>query len=152
MSYTNQLDHRLLDRHLVRDLLLDLRDAEVSLSPAHLTRQGHLRTLRNLCQSDLERDWLDYVEKYQYHLPSRAQALIESCGTRPDFIYDDRGLLCAIYIDGYHHLHEDRQVRDREKTNCLEDRGYEVLRFGLLNDWQKLIEQNPHIFGVMENK
>ena len=152
MSYTNQLDHRLLDRHLVRDLLIDLRDAEVSLSPAHLTRQQHLRTLRNLCQSDLEREWLDFVEEHQCHLPSRAQALIESCGTRPDFIYDDRGLLCAIYIDGYHHLHEDRQVRDREKTNCLEDRGYEVLRFGLLNDWLKLVEHNPHIFGIPENK
>lgn len=145
MSYYNQRDHRLLDRQLIRDLLMEYRDSRLKASPTAITRDEHYQRLRRLCQSDLEEKWLDYLQENGYRLPTKAQLLIEDCSTRPDFIYEDD--FVVIYIDGYHHLDEERQKRDTAQQSCLEDMGYTVLRFGLFDDWPALIEDNQYLFG-----
>src|SRR5437667_12604076 len=95
--------------------------------------------------SELERQWLRYLEKRLLHLPSHAQRLIESCGTRPDFYYEE--YQAAIYIDGHYHDYAERRQRDEEYTDCLEDLGYTVLRFAEEENWDEKIARYPHIFG-----
>jgi hypothetical protein len=146
MSYFNQVDHRRLDRQAIKDLLLQYSQAELDISPAPVPRAAHLEGLRNLCQSELEREWLNYLEAHQYHLPTYAQKLNEACGTRPDFYYETER--AVIYIDGYHHLYPERQERDLANVKCLQNLGYTVLRFGLLDDWQITFEQYPALFGI----
>jgi len=145
LSYYNQRDHPLLDRHLIKDHLMSFMKSQVVVSPQAVPRNEHLQTLLSLCQSDLERKWLTYVEQNGYRLPSNGQALIETCHTRPDFIYEDEHVV--IYVDGYHHLFPDRQQRDALNTECLENLGYTVLRFGLLNQWDRIFENNTYVFG-----
>ncbi len=145
MSYFNQSDHRRLDRQAIKETLQELANCEAQISPSSLTRTEHLQRLRNLCQSDLERDWLDYLEQHHYNLPSHAQKLIESCHTRPDFFYEKDNV--AIYVDGYHHLFLERQQRDQTQMECLEDFGFTVLRFGLLQEWEQVFAHFPNIFG-----
>jgi ATP-dependent helicase YprA (DUF1998 family)/very-short-patch-repair endonuclease len=145
MSYYNQMDHRLLDRQSIKDVLLELADSKAVLSPVTASRAEHSQRLRNLCQSELECAWLDYLEEHNYNLPSHAQKLIEACNTRPDFLYEKECV--AIYVDGYHHLFEDRQSRDREQADCMEDVGFTVIRFSIVNEWQSLILKYPALFG-----
>jgi ATP-dependent helicase YprA (DUF1998 family)/very-short-patch-repair endonuclease len=148
MSYYNQIDHRLLDRQSIKDVLMELADSIAQVSPMVVSRAEHLQHLRNLCQSDLERSWLDYLEEHQCNLPSHAQKLIEACSTRPDFLYEKDCV--AIYVDGYHHLFEERRQRDIAQTECMEDIGYTVVRFGILDDWDHVISEYPSIFGVLK--
>ena len=145
MSYYNQMDHRLLDRKSIKDLLMNLSTSAAQISPLAVPRSEHWQHLRNLCQSDLERYWLDYLAQNQYNLPSHAQKLIETCQTRPDFLYEKEHV--AIYVDGYHHLFPDRQKRDQAQQNCLEDQGFIVLRFGLMDEWEQIIQQHTYLFG-----
>lgn len=145
MSYFNQSDHRRLDRQAIKETLLALAQAEAHISPTTLTRAEHLQQLRNLCQSDLEQQWLDYLEQHGLNLPSHAQPLIANCHTRPDFLYEKDHV--AIYVDGYHHLFPERRARDQAQQECMEDCGYTVIRFGLLDDWQALIAKYGSIFG-----
>ena len=145
LSYFNQRHHPLLDRHLIKDYLLALRDAQVVISPEAKPRGEHLQTLLNLCQSDLERQWLTYLDQNGYRLPSGAQPFIEACHTRPDFIYEEQHVV--VYVDGYHHLFPDRQQRDILNTACLENLGYTVLRFGVVNDWEEIFANNTFVFG-----
>jgi len=147
MSYYNQMDHQLLDRQSIHKLLISYSSSTVSLSPVSLNRETHLQQLINLSQSDLETKWLKFLEERDLRLPSKAQQLIEACSTRPDFIYDQGSVTAAIYVDGPHHLYPERQKRDIEQTNCLEDLGYLVIRFGLQNDWDQLIDQYAFVFG-----
>jgi len=70
---------------------------------------------------------------------------MEKCKSRPDFIYDEEQTV--IYIDGPSHDYPGRCRRDLEQTECMEDRGYLVLRFGYQDDWAKLIAKYPDIFG-----
>ncbi len=145
MSYFNQMDHRRLDRQAIKELLLELACCSALISPKGVSRAAHLEQMRNLCQSDLERKWLDFLEQHQYNLPSHAQKLIEACHTRPDFWYEKDGL--AVYIDGPHHQFPERQQRDQAQTECMEDMGYTVLRFGFPESWPELINQYPALFG-----
>jgi very-short-patch-repair endonuclease len=147
MSYYNQMEHRLLDRQAIKDILMTLTGATVQSSPSALSRAEHFRRLKNLCQSDLERDWLDFLEQRNLNLPSHAQKLVESCQTRPDFLYERECL--AIYVDGPHHLYPERRQRDAAQTECMEDRlGYLVVRFDVNDNWEQIIARFPHIFGV----
>lgn len=147
MSYYNQMEHRLLDRQTIKDILMTLAGASVQASPSALSRAEHLRRLKNLCQSDLEREWLDFLEARNLNLPSHAQKLVESCHTRPDFLYERECV--AIYVDGPHHQYPERQERDAAQQECMEDGlGYSVLRFGLTDDWEQIIARYPNTFGV----
>ncbi len=145
MNYYNQRDHKLLDRKAIRDLLMQFTQAQVIVAPAELSRGEHLQQLMRLAGSELERKWLRQLESRGHHLPTKAQPLIEACSTRPDFLYEEHQ--AAIYIDGPHHAYPERQARDQAQSECMEDRGYTVIRFGLEDDWGKIIEQFPYVFG-----
>ncbi|MEX0874890.1 MAG: DEAD/DEAH box helicase [Actinomycetota bacterium] len=145
MSYMNQPEHRLLDRKLVKDLLVNLAGARIMTSPVQIGRGEHLDRLKRVAASELERRWLDFIDGAGHTLPDRAGTLLEAAGTRPDFLYDSD--FAAIYIDGPPHDFPDRQVRDREKHARLEDLGYTVIRFAADAQWAELIGRYPWVFG-----
>jgi superfamily II DNA/RNA helicase len=146
MSYSNQPDHRVLDRHAVRDLLLQLAQSDVHVSPTEAPRAEHLQGLLNASGSELERRWLHFIEEYGLRLPTAAQRFMEACRTRPDFVYD--GYRTAVYVDGPPHEFPDRQARDEQQSGCLEDAGWTILRFNAQDDWRRLITAHPNVFGV----
>lgn len=146
MSYTNQIQHLVLDRHLIRDQLLALAVAEVEISPGPATREQHLASLVRLAGSGLEREWLDLLAHGGYRLPDQAQRLLEAAGTRPDFTYDAAHV--AVYVDGPAHDYPERMERDATAEAALEDLGWEVVRFPARADWGAILATRPGVFGA----
>lgn len=146
MNYRNQRDHALLDRAIIRKFLLEMARGDVEISPSPQPRSAYLEALLKQCDSELERQWLRHLEMRGHRLPSHAQRVVEDCGTRPDFAYADH--MTVVYIDGPHHEYPDRQARDKQLTDCLEDFGYTVVRFGLKDDWDEILQAYPTVFGV----
>ncbi len=146
MSYYNQREHQQLDRKLLRDLLMKLAQSRTATSPGANPRADHLAKMLPQCESELERRWLNFLESRGFRLPSKAQTFIESCLTRPDFIYEDQQ--AAIYVDGPSHEFPDRQARDHRQTEAMEDRGFTVIRFGHADDWDQIVARYPYIFGA----
>ncbi|MGB7124155.1 MAG: DEAD/DEAH box helicase [Thermoplasmata archaeon] len=147
MSYTNQIDHPILDRQAVRNILLRLAHSATRASPTEAPRSEHLAGLVRLCGSDLERQWLRFLDEHNLHLPTHAQKLFRECSSRPDFFYQEAR--AAIYVDGPHHDFPERQERDRAARDCMEDIGIIVLRFGHSEDWGDIIAKHPNVFGRM---
>jgi very-short-patch-repair endonuclease len=145
MSYQNQPDHLVLNRHLLRDHLLAFAGAKIDASPSPLSREEFLARLERLADSKLEKQFLSVLSSGDFGLPDDAQVLIEGAGTRPDFVYYDAAV--AIYVDGPYHLFPDRAVRDRTKQAALEELGWTVLRFADHDDWARIIAENPGTFG-----
>ncbi len=145
LSYGNQRDHDRLDRTKIVGVLQQLQQAVVESSPLVITRAEHLARLRQMADSDLEREWLDHLESHGYRLPDKSQVLVENCRTRPDFLYSRDHVV--IYIDGNPHLYAERRLRDSQQTECMEDLGYTVIRFGVQDDWDALLQRNPSLFG-----
>lgn len=150
LSYANQREHTLLDRQLIKPLLMELSSADVVTSPGANSRDSYFSQLLSLCESDLEREWLGFLYEHGLKLPTKAQSYIEECEARPDFLYDGDGIYAAIYVDGPQHDYPHRQARDGHQQECIEDYGYRVLRFGYLDDWDQIIRANDHIFGALE--
>jgi len=145
MSYGNQREHRLLDRKTIQQLLLRLTTGTVEASPSEIPRAEHLQGLLQQTHSHLEKQWLQLLEERALHLPSEAQKRIAACQTKPDFFYQESQ--SAIYVDGPPHDFPERQDRDTQQTECMEDNGYTVIRFHHADDWVKKIERFPHVFG-----
>lgn len=146
LSYYNQPDHLLLDRHLIRDLLIKFRDATVIASPVEIPRAAHLEQLKRLCDSALEREFVDFLEGYSLILPTRAQHYYEKYQTRPDFSYIGENP-AFIYVDGPPHDYPHRHERDQEQTATLQSMGLTVVRFHHRDNWLEIIRKHPSIFG-----
>lgn len=146
LSYFNQRDHRLVDRHLLPELLAPWLTATVKSSPAPEGRDEQVTRLLNLCESDLERRWLHEIDQMGLSLPSHAQRLIEECSVRPDFLYEREAV--AVFIDGPHHDAVDQKAKDAEQQDRLEDHGYSVIRFHHAADWQATIRNYSSLFGT----
>jgi very-short-patch-repair endonuclease len=149
MSYSNQNCHDLLDRKLIRNVLLALTTGSVAISPSPVSRPEHLARLLKMAGSDLERQWLKMVDAHAYRLPSDGQYLIADCGTRPDFYY--AAAHAAIYVDGPPHDFPDRQERDKAQATALEDKGYLVIRFPHHDNWNAIFKKYASVFGQAEN-
>lgn len=149
MSYRNQRDHRLLDRHRAAEVLLAWREASVRASPEEAPREDKLAELLRGCDSELEREWLTWVHGRGAALPSHAQKLIASCSARPDFLY--AGAYTAVWIDGPHHNDPAQAARDAEVDLCLADLGYVALRFRYddRESWEAQVHANPSAFGPL---
>ena len=146
LSYYNQPDHRIVDRHAIRDVLRSWSDGTTVASPGSISREEQLKRLSNLAGSSLERSWLEYLQEHNLALPDGAQRLFETAYTRPDFVYDAPHFL-AVYIDGHHHDHPDRQARDADKTAAMMDQGWSVIRFHHKDDWAEKIAERMDVFG-----
>ena len=130
----------------IKDFLMQCQNARVEISPSPDSASVHLQKLMRLCESDLEKEWLTFLNSRKGNLPTNGQCMIEECQTRPDFYY--KGDFAAIYIDGNPHLDPNRQERDRQQTECMKNNGYTVIRFGVMDDWEKIIQTYPNIFGA----
>ena len=139
MSYSNQLDHDLLDRDLAIEFL------EPFVSAAHFLPDAHDEALADGAESSLERQFLNFLQQNGYRRPDRSQEFFEDARTRPDFIYDEA---CAVvYVDGPHHDWPERARRDAEQSAAMRDLGYQVIRFGHRDDWQQVAAGHPAVFG-----
>lgn len=147
LSYSNQLEHRRLDRHLIGEFLLRLSRSGLNVTPGASTPEAHLDQLLARCESELEKGWLRFLKDRHLALPSHAQQVFPESKTRVDFYYQDHH--AAIYVDGPHHQYPDRAKRDLEQTESMEDRGYRVIRFGMEDDWAVVVGKYPDIFGKL---
>lgn len=146
LDYGNQRDHLLMDRHAILPILSELRDAETRAAGGAGSRSDRMAELRKVCDSGLEKKWLDLVDDLLLVPPSHAQLRLELYFTRPDFFYSDHNT--AIYVDGPVH-DEAEQMRNDEAINLrLKRAGYVVVRFHYKDDWRAIFKKHPDIFGV----
>ncbi|GIW08694.1 MAG: RNA helicase [Dehalococcoidia bacterium] len=127
LSYSNQREHRLLDRRKVVAILRDLSQARTRPGGAARSREQQRDHLLARCESDLEREFIRFLYDGGYRLPDDAQYRLEKLNVRPDFWYGGDSCAC-VYVDGWPHTFPDRQRRDADANARLVDAGYEVIR------------------------
>jgi ATP-dependent helicase YprA (DUF1998 family) len=145
LSYYNQPDHRIVDRQSIVGLLRQWAGTTVTAGVGARARDEQLRLLRNQAGSELEREFLDFLDQRGLRLPTRGQVLFEDEGTRPDFVYDDHYV--AVYIDGPPHDFPDRQVRDVAAAKALEGSDWSVVRFRYSEEWEPIVREWHQVFG-----
>jgi hypothetical protein len=131
LSYSNQADHRHLDRHKVREFLVALSRAEVALVAEGPNYNEQYRRLLDLVDpaSSFERAFLEYLYKNSLRLPDHAQHTpAEGIAVQPDFYYERDGIpgVC-IFVDGPWHEEQAQAEHDRAVREALRDQGFRVV-------------------------
>ncbi len=137
LSYRNQFDHPLLDRHAIHAYLDQLTKSTINRHSQGMSREEQYQQLR--AQTDpnsaFEREFLDELYNQGMKLPDSAQELILEANVKPDFVY--RAAKIAIFCDGSVHDSPDQQQQDRiARDNLKYAAGYYVLVFRYNEDWK----------------
>lgn len=146
LDYGNQPDHKDLDRGLVRDTLAALARSECRPAGGAGSRPERVAALRERCDSQLERRWLDRADALGVRLPSDAQYELPGYFTQPDFFYRDAN--AVIYVDGPPHDKATQVREDDGTTQALIERGYIVIRFHHADDWDAIFRRHADVFGA----
>ena len=147
LSYSNQLEAVYLNRHLVRDTLVDLARHSALPRKDGRTYDEHLRWLRSLTdsRSDLERAFLKALADHHGRLPDDAQRAIAEPHCVPDFFYEPN--IC-VFCDGSVHDDPHQRQQDERIRRALVERGYRVIVIRYDADLEAQIRAHPEVFGI----
>ncbi len=142
LSYSNQLDHELIDRHSIKDLLMELSCSKAVAAGSGSSRQETIERLVARCGNDLERRFIETLVAGDFALPTGARELVEAARVRPDFVYRSASPV-AVFIDGSAHEGEEQHAGADER---LFDVGWDVIRLGH-DDWAAVLHKRSDVFG-----
>ncbi len=146
MSYHNQRDHRLLNRHAVRNALLALAGSVTQMGDTARDYEAHYGWLRELTdgRSELERTLLDRLHGTGRRLPDFAQYTVPEVMTIPDFFYEPN---VCVYCDGSVHDEPQQRASDEAIRGELRARGYRVVVMRYDSDLEQQLLDRQDVFG-----
>ena len=147
LDFGNQYDHPLIDRKLIAPYLMRLLKSAVEIGDPPPASGDMWHHLYSVCDSQLEKRFLDLLRSRGFRKPDKAQYWIPEKYSKPDFYYQE-GSTC-VFIDGPPHDTVEKAEEDVHTRARLVADGYKVLVFHHQRTvWTELIGQHPEIFGV----
>jgi ATP-dependent helicase YprA (DUF1998 family)/very-short-patch-repair endonuclease len=147
LSYTNQMHHNIIDRRRLSPILMRWSNTK-SIPTTMIQYDDRFNHMLSMCDSDLERLWLNQVFEQGFRIPNYAQYTVEEARTRVDFVYNEEKV--AIHIDGPHHDSEQQKIIDEQRRSELERFGWTNLVFHHnqgVEGWNEAIQTNGWLFG-----
>ncbi len=146
LSYRNQRDHYILDRHLVRDFLLSLTESVTELQHKTRSYEEQYNWLRKRTDpdSELERLFLDRLYERRLHLPDDTQRTIHDARCQADFFYEP---YTCVFCDGRIHDSPTQKKKDEESRRLLKELGYRVVVIRYDKNLDDQINEKKDLFG-----
>lgn len=147
LSYYNQRDHKIIDRHLIKDALEKLRicSIEIQANTGFNNYEDHYQAmLRGLDpNSSTERKFLNHLYENGLRLPDAAQKRVEGVYVQPDFYYEPR---IWIFCDGTPHDDPEVKQNDEAQRQAIIAKGDEVWVYYYKDNLAEKVAARPDIF------
>ena len=143
LSYANQNVHGMINRHLVRDWLLQLTAASLEQTDQASSGSDDLPEPRNL----LAAAFLAWLRAHDRHLPDEVDTDI--AGAHPDLVYRLRDGNAAIFVtgDSIQEAGNGSDGRGEGAQDDLRDLGWSVINVGGEEIWETVTARYPSVFG-----
>ncbi|WP_328584051.1 protein kinase domain-containing protein [Streptomyces sp. NBC_00370] len=157
LTYGNQLNHALINRHSVSHLLVRLASATAARESRGESRSEQYRRL--LVQSHAEPttveasaadlaaqgDFLGWAKARGLRLPDEPGTFLTEANATPDYVYRLPGVNLAVFVD----LADTDQdtFRDEDAEDRLFNARWDVVRFPHGADWDAIAAANSGYFG-----
>ncbi|HWR57947.1 MAG TPA: helicase-related protein, partial [Thermodesulfovibrionales bacterium] len=150
MTYRNQMDHGILNRHIIKDMIVKMSQGKTLCSFKNLSYDELYEWLRQQtdARSKLEKDFLDYLYREGRRLPDCAQKTLPNYPSRPDFYYEN-GYVC-VFCDGSVHDGPKQAEEDKRMRTDLINKGYRVVVIRYDRPIAEQVAQNQDVFGVVK--
>jgi superfamily II DNA/RNA helicase len=131
LSYSNQLEHRRIDRRKIRDFLLQLTKSRLVEAKAGRSRDEQYKWLAEGVDpaSSFEREFLNYLYKNGHRLPDFAQYQpTPQVHVQADFYYEREGVpgVC-VFVDGPRHDAPAQAAHDQAVRSELANLGFSIV-------------------------
>jgi superfamily II DNA/RNA helicase len=147
LSYYNQREHKIIDRHLIKPALERLKSCSLELltSSQFQSYEEHYQWLLKFIDpnSSTERKFLDYLHEHGLRLPDSAQKPVEGIYVKPDFFYKPD---VWVFCDGTPHDEAQLKEEDNSKRQAILNRGEQVFVYHYKDDLAVRIASRPDIF------
>jgi hypothetical protein len=147
LSYYNQRNHKIIDRHLIKDALEKLRicSIEIQTNTGFGSYEDQYQALLRAVDpnSSTERKFLDFLYQSGLRLPDSAQKRVEGLYVQPDFYYEPR---IWVFCDGTPHDDPGLKVEDSAKRQSIIAKGDEVWVYYYKDNLTEKVAARPDIF------
>jgi len=147
LSYYNQRDHKIIDRHLIQDALQKLLicGIEIQANLSFKSYDDHYQTLLRGIDptSSTERTFIDHLYRNGFRLPDAAQKRVDGLFVQPDFYYEPR---IWVFCDGTPHDEPAVKADDELKRQAIIAQGDEVWVYYYKDNLAETIAARPDIF------
>ncbi|MGW0797126.1 protein kinase domain-containing protein [Streptomyces sp. NPDC002692] len=160
LTYGNQLDHALINRHTVAALLVRFASAAASREGRGESRSEQFRRLLDespvvneptpveesaAAELAARGDFLGWVKACGLRLPDEKDVFLTEANAAPDFVYRLPGANVAVFVDGPGT--EATALRDEDAEERLLDARWDIVRFAQDADWHAIAAANTRYFG-----
>jgi len=147
LSYYNQRDHKIIDRHLIKEALQKLLICKIEIQ-ANLNYKNYEEHYQALLRafdptSTTERKFLDHLYQNGLRLPDAAQKRVDGIYVQPDFYYEPR---IWVFCDGTPHDEAAVKAEDEQKRQTIIARGDEVWVYYYKDNLAEKVAARPDIF------
>ncbi|MCX4617871.1 protein kinase domain-containing protein [Streptomyces mirabilis] len=161
LTYGNQLDHALIDRHTVRGLLLRIASSTAAREQRGESRTEQFKRLLEQTsgtqspaeatagESIAQDNLLTWLKAKGLRLPNDGETLITEANAQADYVYRLGSVNLAVFVDlpGT----EMTALRDDDAEERLLDAGWDFVRFPHDADWDAIAAERPRDFGTAAN-
>jgi superfamily II DNA/RNA helicase len=148
LSYYNQREHDILDRHQIKDVLEQLMECDYSPNQGSNDYDAQYKLLLDTYDrnSSTEKPLIEYLYKNKLSLPDKAQVNMKEFYISADFVYNTENGPVLIFCDGS--VHDDERViqTDAHNRQLLKDAGYDIIVWHYTERVEDLVIRRKDIF------
>jgi len=147
LSYYNQRDHKIIDRHLIADALQKLRICTIEIqtnTDFNNYDDQYQSLIKNIDPtSSTELKFIEYLYNNGLRLPDAAQKRVDGLYVQPDFYYHPR---IWVFCDGTPHDDPAIKADDEAKRQAIMAMGDEVWVYYYKDNLVEIIAARPDIY------
>ncbi|MFE3769597.1 protein kinase [Streptomyces sp. NPDC059122] len=158
LTYGNQLNHTLINRHTVAGLLVQLASAMAAKEPRGESRSEQFKRLhdqgpepRTVLETAVDEvitqnNLVTWLKAHGLRLPDEDETLITEANVLADYVYRLPGVNLAVFVDlpGT----EATALRDDDAEERLLNTSWDFVRFPHDADWAEIVASHTRYFGT----